>query len=1535
MRTLLGTILFSACLWCVPALGAAPDSKAQAKLPAAAQKAMKRGLSAAKQKEWQLAIRYFSEARKLAPQTPRVLYYLALAHDNAGGQELVAIAWFRAYLTVASKSPVAAKVRERIIDLEIKAEGSALKLLHMAVRGARALPDNWARSYEMGSVPKIMARMGDVTGAKAVAEEAKSSQAWQDIAVEQAKAGDWDGAGRTIYKVKEGVYRSATRREFVKIKAEAGDIRGAQKFLSSITWDSAKTNAFLYIARAQLKKGDKMAALASLSLCTAVADTMKSSHTRGTRYYEAIKIQAPAGDIAGALKLAARIPDKTWRSWAYREIAQTQVKLGNLVGARSTMQLASSGDQSGIADKIAQRYRDMGRKKLKDGDIAGALELAALSPKCYAQTSLYNYIVTEQIKTGDLAAAARTSDLMTESRYGGYKAASYRKLTEAYLKNKNPASAARTLRKAEELVPKADKTDMAQNYVKCGKLWLEMKNRRETQRSLERAKTAAHDIKKNHWKRKYAFRYIAELQIKLGDLAGALKSTEEVEANYNRWSLYREIAQAHARAGRFATAEGLAARIIDLSYQFRAYELIVGEQVKVGKIEAALKTAARITDESARGNAYAKVIEAQIRNEDITAASRTAALIPKQDKRSSSLKQICSRQIETGDLAGARKTALSIPVEKTRMAKLKDVAGAQAAEQDFAGAEKTAALISDPVLRSWAQDSIAGAYAGTHDFLGATNTAKTIADPGWRSSAWTTISAHLYGLGDRQGAKKASDEAASSARKVSADLDRWKKLNSLARSYYLGGDLALQRKLLAEAAGALRRVDSAQAAGGQYGVLADKWLALNDRMQAEETLELKLCAIPRMRKYWKSGALAGVAQTMVKAGNLTGALAVITLMPERDRPSALVKVAAALAELGEVERARDIAAGGSPGLQTSIHLSVAKVQLKAKDKSGALESAGLARKAGVEKPEKKDAADKLLKTLSEIQAQAGDIAAALQDIKRISGAKIRLEAIKSVVGHLIEAKDTRKARRLLAEAVGLVPEFESRSSQMSHYTGLADLYKKAQDRRGAAKVAVLASRVIEKMKREGDSSLKYYHHNLVQIQLAADNFSRAQKIMSNIRDPHYRNQARKNILEALARKGDLPAALKLVRSIRSKSSRDSALFTVAWSLLNANHLKETLKLAESLKWSNRLGVLQQVAYRQVKAGDLEAAAKTYAMVEKPAGCAQLNDPVSLIRTNLAYHLFSTEKHTEALKIASSIPDQEMRNRAIGWILAGRAAAADKAGMLEAAALLPKNDLRISMAGANFVEAQLKRGEVKAAEKAASEIKDLTCRTSALLAVVFKKIRAGDLKGAEVLAAMMPATDSRIRVLLAVAEGHLVAGQKDTACKMLESIIEKAGKLDSEYARARWLTAAARLQLRAGSEAIARETLKSAAQAAGKVVDERSRTWAKRIVAGDFGAPAPKQNGTGTPSTTSRSRRPTKPPTNKELSAWVRFISYNLKSGIYRDLPGFLQSIKGKKPKDMVRAMVGGGRSLVDAMKRMQKIELEWAAKRKKAKAATN
>lgn len=122
-------IILLVCLSLALPLAGLAQTNVPAPLSPEAQEALKKGIMAAKQQEWEIAIRSFQEARQTAPDAPEVFYNLGLAESKMPGRELRAIAWFGAYLSATPNAANAAAVKDKIAELQIKNEGNTSRLI--------------------------------------------------------------------------------------------------------------------------------------------------------------------------------------------------------------------------------------------------------------------------------------------------------------------------------------------------------------------------------------------------------------------------------------------------------------------------------------------------------------------------------------------------------------------------------------------------------------------------------------------------------------------------------------------------------------------------------------------------------------------------------------------------------------------------------------------------------------------------------------------------------------------------------------------------------------------------------------------------------------------------------------------------------------------------------------------------------------------------------------------------------------------------------------------------------------------------------------------------------------------------------------------------------------------------------------------------------------------------------------------------------------------------------------------------------------
>lgn len=140
-------------------------------LPDAAQLAFERGLAAAQQQDWKLAVQYFTQAERSAGgpgdsgKFPQLLFNLGLAHARAGN-DLPAMAWLMAYLDAVPSASNAAQVRAEIVRLDVAVESKIRKILQEAAAIARRLPE-MDRRLRLSSIAQAQSMVGDIEGALA------------------------------------------------------------------------------------------------------------------------------------------------------------------------------------------------------------------------------------------------------------------------------------------------------------------------------------------------------------------------------------------------------------------------------------------------------------------------------------------------------------------------------------------------------------------------------------------------------------------------------------------------------------------------------------------------------------------------------------------------------------------------------------------------------------------------------------------------------------------------------------------------------------------------------------------------------------------------------------------------------------------------------------------------------------------------------------------------------------------------------------------------------------------------------------------------------------------------------------------------------------------------------------------------------------------------------------------------------------------------------------------------------------------------
>lgn len=326
------------------------SASASAQLPPDAQDALKKGVIAAQQQKWLIAIQSFQDARKSAPDAPVLFYNLGLAESKIAGRELRAICWLSAYLTASPNSPSAGAVKELITELEIKSEGNNSRLLKTALDIANQIPVAYEetilgtkyeaqRSGALASVAKLYAYSGDGNKATEIAVESHldlNTMANAGVISWMVTYGGEGGisGARKLWSIEVSKYYKDAFAPLVygtiaEQEASLGDIASAWRDFNSMP-DNAdadttqhKVDVLIAIAKAQFLAGNKQDSSKTLLLAKNLID----------------KSSSPTGN-----------------DWMYEALAQAQMESGDSTNARITAGLIQKGDLKSSALRNRGQY---------------------------------------------------------------------------------------------------------------------------------------------------------------------------------------------------------------------------------------------------------------------------------------------------------------------------------------------------------------------------------------------------------------------------------------------------------------------------------------------------------------------------------------------------------------------------------------------------------------------------------------------------------------------------------------------------------------------------------------------------------------------------------------------------------------------------------------------------------------------------------------------------------------------------------------------------------------------------------------------------------------------------------------------------------------------------------------------------------------------------------------------------------------------------------------------------------------------------
>jgi len=369
-----------------------------ANVSGAAREAFDSGVIAAGLPNYPLAIRFFEEARTLAPSDPVIFYNLGLAESHISGRELRALSWFSAYLAANPAAPNAAAVTELINLLDLRSHSNLSHLISSLQDIANQFAED-NKSANLSRVAELWAKTGDIGAAQRVANLIQNvdskSRAQAYITKYQAEAGDIDAAQKTVELIQNEDWKSSAQACVVEAQAKRGDIAAALKTIALIKNADRKPGAWRHIGNSQAESGDVSEALKTAAL-------LPSGNEQGAVQATTAKAQVRRSDIAGAQRTADLIQDGDWQSNAQAVIAKTHVKLGDIAAAQRIVAVMRNADwKSDVQLVIAEA-------QAKAGDIVEARKTAASTSNPYYKSVALIAIAVAQAKHGEITAAQNT-----------------------------------------------------------------------------------------------------------------------------------------------------------------------------------------------------------------------------------------------------------------------------------------------------------------------------------------------------------------------------------------------------------------------------------------------------------------------------------------------------------------------------------------------------------------------------------------------------------------------------------------------------------------------------------------------------------------------------------------------------------------------------------------------------------------------------------------------------------------------------------------------------------------------------------------------------------------------------------------------------------------------------------------------------------------------------------------------------------------------------------------------------------------------
>lgn len=727
-------------------------------LPPAAQDAINKGIMATKVPDYLLAVRYFEEARKAAPQSPEVFFNLGLAESKIPGRELRAICWFGAYLTASPGTANAVAVKEQMDMMMIKNQ-SNLNGLIKSLQEAAAAKQNDPSAMEI--VALLWAGTGDINTAIKTAQlinndnNAYKASALKDISKMQTESGDFDGASKTTELIEEEA----------KYKSEA----------------------LTFLAESQFKAGDLTGAKTSIGICIKEAGLVKDFGQKSTALNDIAKAQLNIHDTAGArntLLLAQRAAEQMdfsgkydYQMWA----AEIQILAGDLEIATKALLSAQKNIE---IENINERNDFLGPEYALKHNIGGRNSLIDLLIKLGLISNAQNILAGALKNLNLLSKPADKADWQRDLDYR------YESIAKALL-NKGDLSGVREM--ADGI--KSSGAQFQKNKILATIFLIDAKQKAESgnikaaikafesaQQSIDLAiSLPSYDYQKDELKK-----MISESQLNIvnklintNDLSGAQKIADIINDAFSNYSTFNRIADTLARSGDIKGAKNAVELIKDTTYKSYAEAQIAYTQLKGNDIPGAKKTlqnalsyAQLINDVPKKVGVLLAITAIQTELNDLEAVKNNLLLVKSIVDQSRDLDKlnkilyeknylldiILKLQIKTGDFTNALITANLNKNEYYKNSALDKIAVAYAITDNLEDAQKAIDLISAAWHKSYTESDIAILQVKNNDIPSANRSLKMaqryadqIVEASTRSSTYRYLAKAQMQAGDHAG----------------------------------------------------------------------------------------------------------------------------------------------------------------------------------------------------------------------------------------------------------------------------------------------------------------------------------------------------------------------------------------------------------------------------------------------------------------------------------------------------------------------------------------------------------------------------------------------------------------------------------------------------------------------------------------------------------------------------------------------------------------------------------------------------------------